>query len=117
MKRELICISCPRGCHLQAELLPDGRIGALTGNRCPRGEAYARQELTDPRRLVTAVVKCRCEGEERLVPVRTSAPYPKHAIPALLNRIYHMEIDGPVKQGDVLLDNLDGTGIDLLATE
>ena len=49
MKRELICISCPIGCHIQAEMTAAGEV-EVSGNRCPRGKAYALNELTDPKR-------------------------------------------------------------------
>ena len=39
--RELTCIGCPMGCQLRATL-EDGVVTAVTGNTCPRGDAYAR---------------------------------------------------------------------------
>ena len=72
MKRELICISCPIGCHIQAEMTAAGEV-EVSGNRCPRGKAYALNELTDPKRMVTSVVAC-ASKELPFVPVRSSAP-------------------------------------------
>ena len=61
MEKKLICINCPIGCHLTAERSKDSDAWSVTGNRCPRGELYARNELTDPRRVVTATVRCNSE--------------------------------------------------------
>ena len=33
MEKELICISCPKGCHLKV----DEEANKVTGNGCPRG--------------------------------------------------------------------------------
>ena len=52
MKRELICIGCPMGCHLTAEV-ENGAVTSVTGNTCPRGDAYARRECVAPVRTVT----------------------------------------------------------------
>lgn len=117
MKQELICINCPRGCHLQVEedSTQEG-VFHVTGNACPRGAAYARQELTDPRRVVTAVVRC-ASVETPCLPVRTDKPFPKAAIPRLLNLLYGMTIGQPVKLGQIILPDVDGTGINVIATE
>ena len=48
---ELICIVCPRGCHLQVD---EANGYAVTGNSCPRGAEYGRQETGPcPRRTWT----------------------------------------------------------------
>lgn len=116
MNKKLICISCPQGCRLNAEF--DSATGecTVTGNRCPRGAAYAKQELTDPRRVVTAVVRT---GDSALpfIPVRTDKPFPRAGIPALLNRLYTMTVRTPVACGDTLIENVDNTGIRVIITE
>lgn len=114
MKKELICIVCPRSCHLTAE----GANGKwqISGNMCPRGEVYAQQELTDPRRVVTAVIPCR-GSKQTLVPVRTDQPYPKPQIASLLNRLYKMSVDAPLKSGEIIWKNVDDSGINVIVTE
>ena len=52
MKQELICIGCPMGCQLTAEV-ENGVVTSVTGNTCPRGDAYARRECVAPVRTVT----------------------------------------------------------------
>ena len=54
--RELTCIGCPMGCQLRATL-EDGVVTAVTGNTCPRGDAYARKECVHPERTVTGTVR------------------------------------------------------------
>lgn len=110
-KKELICISCPRGCHLTAER-GKGSTGEwlISGNRCPRGAAYAIQELNDPRRIVTATVASDSRLLPRL-PVRTDRPLPKRMIAPLLNRLYRLRVKIPVKSGEVLMDDVEKSGV------
>ncbi len=114
MKKELICIGCPQGCHLSVEF--SGENFAVSGNRCPRGETYARQELTDPKRVVTAVMRTDNPAEP-FVPVRTDKPYPRTEIPALLNKLYKMTVKTPVKCGAPVAENIENSGINVIATE
>ena len=116
--RSLTCIVCPIGCSLDVEE-NSGEPGNLsvTGNRCPRGADYAREEIRAPKRVVTAT--CRIEGEAgsvRRVPVKTASPCPRERIPALLDDIYKTTVSLPVKAGDVLIAGWKGEGIDVVAT-
>jgi CxxC motif-containing protein len=126
MKEELTCITCPMGCRLEAERAADGSL-AVSGNRCPRGAAYAREELLAPKRVVTATCRAagpggtpgqagRAEGSPRRVPVKTSAPFPKERVGELLAAIYALEVLLPVERGQTLLADALGSGIDLVAT-
>jgi len=121
--RNLTCIVCPIGCLLEAEedaSSPDETFDNLsvTGNRCPRGVVYAREEIRAPKRVVTAT--CKIEGETehsvRRVPVKTVSPCPREKIPALLDDIYRLKITLPVKTGDIFIANWKGEGIDVAAT-
>ncbi len=107
--KKLICISCPVGCRLTAE------GDAITGNKCPRGIVYAKAELTDPRRVVTATVSGNSEQMPR-IPVRTTEALPKRMIAPLLGRLYKLNVKVPVKNGEVLLTNVENTGIDVIFT-
>lgn len=116
MKKELICISCPQGCRLTAEYENDPAAAVVSGNSCPRGASYAVSELTDPRRVVTAVVPTG-DPLHCVLPVRSSAPFPKDKIAALLNKLYSMKVATPVLCGEIILSDALGTGIDIIATE
>ena len=116
MKKELICISCPQGCHLTAEYESDPANAVVSGNRCPRGVSYAISELTDPRRVVTAVVPTD-DPRHCVLPVRSAAPFPKDKIASLLNKLYSLRVSMPIACGDVVLRDAEGTGIDIIASE
>lgn len=118
MRRELTCITCPIGCALLAEG-GEGEELRVSGNRCPRGAAYAREELLSPRRTVTAT--CRALGAgpaspARRIPCRSSAPFPKERVDELLAAIYALEVSLPVERGRVLIRDAFGLGIDVVAT-
>jgi len=108
MKKELTCISCPVGCAMTAEFQPNGSI-AVTGNQCSRGAEYARNELVDPRRVVTATCRTGSMAHPRL-PVRGSEPCPKERIPAVLQALYGMKVQLPVRLGEAVA-TIDGVTI------
>ena len=112
MERKLVCISCPLGCRLTVAWADETDI-TVTGNKCAKGESYAREEILAPKRVVTATVTA--DGPRRL-PVKTSAPLLKEHISELLNTLYGMEVHAPLRCGDVLLKDIAGTGVDLVAT-
>ena len=125
--RELVCIVCPVGCSLTVKESQVGDAGSaleITGNRCPRGLAYAQEEIREPKRTLTAtcaVVLGKETGKRSLyaprrVPVKTSAPCPKEKIPALLAQIYNTKVALPVKQGDLVIADWNGSGLDVIAT-
>ena len=55
MKKQFTCIVCPNGCEIEAEV-ENGQVISVTGQTCPRGEQYVRQELTAPRRTIASSV-------------------------------------------------------------
>jgi CxxC motif-containing protein len=97
---ELICIVCPNGCHLTVESTQEGVI--VSGNKCPKGEVYGRDEFTDPRRIITAVVRT-TSPDYPVVPVKSSRAVPKNDINRILKSIYTLEVDLPVKRGDTCM--------------
>ena len=113
MKRELICIVCPMGCHLTAEI--GGDTVAISGNTCPRGERYGRQEILSPERTVTSSVAI-SGSAHALCPVKTAAPVRKAKVGAVLPATRGAHICAPVKLGDVILANVADTGVDVIAT-
>ena len=70
---ELICIVCPKGCHLKVD---EENGYKVTGNGCPRGAACGEKELVNPTRTITSTVRINGKTERR-VPVKTSADFPK----------------------------------------
>ena len=128
MERKLVCISCPLGCRLTVTWEDETDI-KVTGNKCAKGESYAREEILAPKRVVTATVAVAGrsvagrvaaartdDSNTRRLPVKTTAPLLKEHIPALLNELYGLEVKPPLHCGDVLLKDIAGTGVDLVAT-
>lgn len=113
MKKEIICISCPIGCHMEVDVSDLENI-EVSGNQCKRGEAYGKEECVAPRRIVTAVVRTTSE-QNPYIPVKTDKPVPKEEIFKLLAELYSMELPVPVRRGDVVLENYNGTGSRVVA--
>ena len=110
---ELICTTCPKGCTLVISKGGETIVDVKAG--CKRGKDYAQQELTDPRRMVATTV--RIEGARHpLLPVYTAAPFPKPRIPELVSALRQVVVSAPIMSGTVVLSNVLGTGIDVLAS-
>jgi CxxC motif-containing protein len=109
---EVLCVVCPLGCRLTVGR--EGEEFSIRGG-CSRGKAYARQEVTHPCRVVTTTVRVR-GGEIPRLPVRTSRPFPKDRIFELMGFLHSLEVEAPVTRGEVILRNLLGEDIDLVAT-
>ena len=88
--RELTCIGCPMGCQLRATL-EDGVVTAVTGNTCPRGDAYARKECVHPERTVTGTVRV-LGGPLPVVPVRTQGEVPKEKVLEVARALHHAAV-------------------------
>lgn len=110
---EMICISCPIGCRLS--ITRRGEAIAVSGHQCPRGEAYAVAEVRAPRRIVTATVATTSAFMPRL-PVRTTDALPLQHVPELLDMTYWLIVDAPVAPGQILIRDILGTGIHLVAS-
>lgn len=112
--KTLICIGCPVGCLITAQRNPDGSL-AISGNTCKKGEEYARNEMTAPKRSVTSFMKV--EGAaQRTAAVKTRGEIPKDKIWQCMEEIRGRTVKAPVKVGDVLIANVAGTGVDVIAT-
>lgn len=114
-QKELICIGCPLGCNLTVQML-NGKVLSVSGNTCKRGEDYAIKEMTDPRRIVTSTIPVK-DGELPVVSVKTASDIPKNKISECLAQLKNVEISAPVKIGDIILENVAGTGISVVATK
>ena len=113
-KRMLTCIGCPLGCSLTAVPTADGFD--ISGYTCKRGLEYAKKELTRPERTVTSTVRV-SGGKANVVSVRTVTDVPKDAIFQVMEAINAMVVPAPVKIGDVLCEDIAGTGVALTATK
>ena len=112
--RELTCIRCPMGCQLTVTV--DGDNVTVTGNTCPRGAEYGKNEVTNPLRTVTSSVRV-TGGELPLVSVKTAWEIPKGKIFDVMDDIRRAEVAAPVKIGDVVIADAAGTGVPVVATK
>ena len=111
----LICIGCPLGCPLTVEM-EGSEVKAVSGNTCPRGDAYAREEMTNPTRIVTSTVRV-AGGRLAMVSVKTASDIPKGKIFDCVKALKDVEVKAPVKIGDVIVENVAGTGVNIIATK
>ena len=112
----MICLSCPKGCSLSVDM-EAGKVVAVYGNSCPRGEAFARQEAIEPMRVLNCLM--RVEGREQVFSVKSSKPLPKRMMEACAGYIYDNPLDAsslPLEVGAVLFENILNTGADIVAT-
>lgn len=113
--QEMICICCPLGCHLKVDDSDKNNI-KVSGNTCPRGEKYAKEEVVSPKRMVTSIVEVE-DGMVRMVSVKTTDSIPKDKIFVALELIKNIVIKAPVKKGDVVYKDILGLGVDFVATK
>lgn len=113
MKKELICINCPMGCRISAEV-ENGKVVSVEGFSCKRGELYAKEELTHPVRMVTALV--RVKGRQEPLSVKTERPIDKKLIFDSLAVLKNVTVEPPVNIGDVVVADVCGTGVNFVAT-
>ena len=111
MKKEFVCIVCPRGCHL----IVDENM-EVTGNACPRGKVYALSELTNPVRMITSSVRV-LNRVDTLVSVKTSAPIPKGKITEVMDIINTLNVEAPTHINQIIKKNVLGLGVDILITK
>ena len=114
MKKNLICVSCPLGCPIEVEV-ENGEVISVSGNTCKRGDQYARTEITNPVRSLTTSVKVE-GGVHSVVPVKSVGPVPKDKMFDCMKVINEATIKAPVKIGDVVIENICGLGVDIVAT-
>ena len=114
MKKEIICTVCPRGCHIQVEGEGE-KILSIEGQGCKRGLEYAGAEFAHPVRILTTTVKI--AGKNDLLPVRSDKPLPKEKVMACMEIIRAAEVKVPVKRYDVVISNICGCGVDIVATK
>ena len=113
--RELTCIGCPMGCPLTVTM-EAGEVISVTGNTCKRGDIYARKEVTNPTRIVTSTVRV-TGGDADMVSVKTKEDIPKGKIFECVKALKSVEVPAPVHIGDVLVKDVAGSGVDIVAAD
>ncbi len=109
-----LCIGCPLGCRLELDE-SQGEVLVVRGNSCKKGDLFARQEHIDPRRMVTTTVTVAGALWPRL-PVKTSGAVPKAMVADVCRALRKVRVNAPVALGEVVMADVLGTGVDVVAT-
>ena len=115
MLREFTCIICPNGCEIEADI-EDGKLLSIEGATCPRGEAYVRQELTDPQRNIATSVLVK-NGVLPLASVRLTSPVPKERIFDVMAEVRKVTVEAPVQAGTVVIKGILGYASEVIVTK
>ncbi|QQO08419.1 DUF1667 domain-containing protein [Breznakiella homolactica] len=108
---ELICIVCPRGCHLR---VVEDHGYSVSGHGCSRGETYGKNELSNPVRIVTSTV--RINGARiRRCPVKTNGALPKNLVMDAVKLLDSVHLYSPIRRGQAIIEDVCGTGISFIA--
>ncbi len=111
--KELICIVCPKGCHLKVD---ENNGYSVSGNGCLRGVEYGKNELINPMRVITSTVKIEGANISRC-PVKTSTSVQKHKMFEIVNVLNSVTLTAPVSCGDVVIKNVSDSGADIICTK
>jgi len=114
-EQSFVCVLCPRGCTLKVARSASGEL-AVGGNGCPRGEAYGRSEILDPRRSLTTTVRTAFADRPR-APVKSSAPLPKARLADAVRALDELLVTRRLRCGDVVATDILGLGVDIVATD
>lgn len=113
--QHLVCVVCPIGCNIAVQEAAPGEEPTISGFRCRRGLEYARTEIRDPRRVLTATVTA-VGGDLRRLPVKTSGTIPKRLLLEAAEILRQLTVAPPIAAGEVVLPNLLGSGVHVIAT-
>lgn len=111
--KELVCIVCPKGCRLHVD---DENGYLVSGNSCIRGAEYGKNEILNPTRVLTSTVKAE-GGLYRRCPVKTNRAVPKAKLFEIMAALNAVTLSAPVQVGQVIIENVCGTGADIIATK
>ena len=111
--KDIRCIVCPTGCLVHVERISGELI--IEGHSCKRGEVYAREEFVAPKRILTTTIRVE-NGFLPLIPVRSDKPLPKERLQEVLKQIALTKIKAPIKMGDLLIENVLGLEINIIAS-
>ena len=114
VRNNIVCIVCPKGCRMLVES-NHGEIMNISGFSCPKGKEYAEKEFINPTRVLPTSVRVKL-GELPLVPVKTNGPIPKESLLPAMREVAKVQIEAPVYIGQIIVENIMGTGIDIVAT-
>ncbi|MHA1674727.1 MAG: DUF1667 domain-containing protein [Promethearchaeota archaeon] len=113
-EREIICVVCPNSCRLTVWKDSEDNV-QISGNKCARGLTYGENEYLHPVRMV--ITTMRIEGASfPVIPVRSEEPIPKDLIFQAIKIINKNKCRSPIKVGDILIENILDTKINIIAS-
>lgn len=115
MLKEITCIVCPNGCEMEVEE-DGGKFISVIGHLCPKGEAYAKQELINPQRTISTSILIK-DGELPLASVRLTKPVPKKDIYRVMEEIKKITKTAPVQAGEIVISRILGLDSDVIITK
>ncbi|KXS45992.1 MULTISPECIES: DUF1667 domain-containing protein [unclassified Candidatus Frackibacter] len=113
-EERLTCINCPLGCKVDL-IIEEGEIVEMSGNKCPRGKEYIINEFKYPTRILPTTVRVK-GGKLPLVPVKTAQPIPKERLEDAMKILAQVEVEAPVKLGDIVVEDILNTGVNVVTT-
>ena len=112
-KKTIVCIGCPNGCEI--EITKTGGTYKLEGNECKRGEEYAIEEFTNPKRILTTTLQVN-NGILPLIPVRSDKAVPKGSLFDCMQYLSSLKVDAPILMGKILVENILNLGVNIIAS-
>ena len=113
-ERRLTCIGCPMGCQLTVTM-EGNEVLSVEGNTCPRGDIYARKEVTNPTRIVTSTIAI-TGGDKERISCKTATDVPKEKMFDVMKEISKVQVIEPLGTGDIVIENVLGLGVDVVIT-
>lgn len=110
--KELTCIVCPTSCTLTVQM-ENGEM-VVQGAGCNRGLRYGEKECSSPVRMLTTTIEIKDAIIKRL-PVVSEGEILKVKLNECLEYLYQLEVSAPVRCGEVLVEDLCGTGVNLIS--
>lgn len=116
-KKKIICTNCPLGCKINLIYADADEVEVIEaqGNRCKRGLEFAKQEITDPLRVVVTSIRVE-DGEIPMASVRSDKPVPLRLMEEIMDVIRQTKVSAPVKRGDIIIENILNTGANIIST-
>lgn len=114
IKKELICVNCPMGCHLEA-VIDNNTVISVSGNHCVRGKEYALTECIRPERILTTTVLIE-NAMHRVLPVISEKAIPLDMTMQAMAEIKTISVSAPVREGDIVYENIAGSGVNMIAS-
>ncbi|GAA0180578.1 DUF1667 domain-containing protein [Clostridium sediminicola] len=111
--RKIKCILCPNGCELIIEKIHEEYT--VKGNSCDKGLEFALEEIKNPKRVICSTVRTSFKTMPRL-PVKTDGKIPMKDIDKVMNEINKIVVEKAVDLGDIVLENVLDSGVDIVAT-